>query len=135
MNEYTSDTERLNEEVKVKLAPSTIHGVGVMALRDLKRGEKLYADNLPVIYKTRYKWFGFLESEVRQYLLEKWPEIINGSNFMYPEIRIKAYLNHSEEPNYDPKSDRTLTDIKEGEEITMNYRQIEGYTQVYPFLS
>jgi len=47
---------------------------------------------------------------------------------------MSAYLNHSDDPNYDAKNNVCLRDIKKGEEITENYRLIPSYTQVFPWL-
>ena len=37
---------QLNERVKLKVAPSKIEGVGVHALRDIKKGEKIRYEDL-----------------------------------------------------------------------------------------
>jgi hypothetical protein len=135
MTDKLTDTERLNEEVKTRIAPSKIHGVGEFALRDLHKGEKLYADRFPVIYRTKHAFFGWLRPEVSKLLLERWPNIVNGSQFMWPDTNIQAYMNHSEDANYDAVNDVMLKSVKEGEEITENYRAINGYAQVFPWLT
>jgi SET domain-containing protein len=127
--------DRLNGQMKLYLAPSKVHGVGVFALRSISRGEKLYADEAPTVYKLPYSYFGKLFPEVRELLLSHNPHIINGSLFIFPTERWTAYLNHSEEQNYDIQSDMALTDIKKGEEIFENYKLIKGYAQIYPFLT
>lgn len=126
--------QELNTYVKVKLAPSDIHGVGVFALRDIPKGQKLYADMMTKIYTLPHKQFRNLFPEVRQYLLERWPQVVNGSRFAYPDTRVVAFMNHSDTPNYDAKNDIVLEDIKEGEEITEDYRQIEGWEKVFTWL-
>lgn len=125
---------RLNERVKVRIAPSPIHGVGVFAIRDISKGQRLYADNMIEVYSVRYADFNKLFKEVRELLLERWPRIVNGENFAYPDTRIVAYMNHSDTPNYDAEKDVLLQDVNVGEEITEDYRKIECYTQVFPFL-
>ena len=45
-----------------------------------------------------------------------------------------AYMNHSSDANYDAVEDRTLRDIKEGEEITEDYRKIKGCEIVHPWI-
>ena len=133
-NEVKTDIEKLNEEVKVRVAPSKIHGVGVFPLRPLKRGERLYAGNLPSLYKTPYARFWMLNPEVRQYLLERWPNVINGSSFVYPEGNIQAFMNHANEPTYNAESDTLLTDLTVDDEITEDYKKIKGYAQIFPWL-
>ena len=36
----------LSSTVKCKLAPSNIHGIGVFAIRDIKKGEKFTKENI-----------------------------------------------------------------------------------------
>jgi SET domain-containing protein len=126
--------EELNTYVKTRIAPSEIHGVGVVALRDIHKGERVYADNVAKGYSLPYSNFGKLFPEVKEHILEQWPNVINGSVFFYPTIRIQAYMNHSDDPNYDPKTDVALKDIKKGEEITEDYRTIENAEKVFSFL-
>jgi len=125
----------LNEVVKIKLAPSEIHGVGVFALRDIKKGEKLYTDIIPHQFDLPYEMFKGLEPEIAQIILGHFPLITKGSHFMYPVTKMSAYLNHSDEPNYDSKDDKALRNIKKGEEITEDYRLIEGSNIVYPWIT
>jgi SET domain-containing protein len=126
--------DKLNAECKLRLAPSPIHGIGVFAIRDIARGERLYADNMPVIYRLAYSQFGKLFPEVREILLERNPLITQGTLFFYPDARMVAYMNHSDTPNASTQMDTALTDIKKGEELTEDYRKIEGYTQVFPWI-
>lgn len=124
----------LNKIVKTRIAPSDIQGVGVFALRDIEKGEKLYANLFPQLYSLSYANFGKLLKEVKQLLLERWPQVINGSKFAYPDTNIQAYMNHADDPNYDGQTDMALRDIKEGEEITEDYRKVPNYKKAYPFL-
>lgn len=125
---------RLNERVKTRLAPSPLHGVGVFALRDIAKGQKLYADAVPEVYAVRYANFDKLFPEVRELLLERWPGVVSGENFVYPTERVQAFLNHSETPNYSAFNDTLLRDVKAGEELCEDYRLIKGYQQVYKWL-
>mgnify|MGYP001566028150 CR=1 FL=1 len=125
----------LNEIVKIKLAPSTIHGVGVVALRNIKKGEKLYTDIIPHQFDLPYKMFDKLDPEIRQTLLGHFPLITVGSHFMFPVTKFSAFLNHSEDVNYDAKDDKALRDIKVGEEITENYKLIDNYKEVFAWLA
>lgn len=134
MNKQDETIAILNSLVKVRIAPSEIHGVGIFAVRDITKGQKLYADMFPQAYRVPYGSFGKLFPEIRQLLLERWPQIVNGSAFMWPDTRIQAYMNHSTKPNYDAIKDIILKDIKAGEEVTEDYRKIEGYKKVFPWL-
>ncbi len=124
----------LNETSLVKLAPSQIHGIGVVALRDIKKGEKLYVDSIPHQYDLPYKKFNKLRAELRDLILGQWPLVITGSHFLYPVTRFSAYLNHSDDPNCDAKEDVALKDIAKGEEITEDYRKIEGHEKIFTWL-
>ena len=129
-----SQISELNQRVKLKIAPSKIDGVGVFALRDIKKGEKLYLDHMPVMYNLRYADFPKLDEVVREFILGRWPNIINGSIFAYPDSRYSAFLNHSDKPNIDAKNDIALKDIKAGVELTEDYRLINRHEEVFPWL-
>ncbi len=125
----------LNENVKVKLAPSKIQGIGVFALRTINKGETLLADIQPIGFNLPFSEFDNLNIEVREQLLGQWPNIVNGSMFAYPSTRIQAYINHALRPNYDAINDCFLKKVKKGEEITENYCLIEGYKQIFPWIN
>ena len=124
----------LNSMVKVRLAPSKIHGIGVFAITSLPKGTKLYANVFPQPFTLKYSSFNKLFPKVKDLLLERWPQIVNGSHFFYPDTNIQAYLNHSNTPNYDAKNDVMLEETLQGEEIVEDYRRIEGWEKVFPFL-
>ena len=134
MSEQLRQIDELNSRVKVRVAPSKIHGVGIFALRDISKGEKLYGDHFPVMYNIPYSSFGKLLPEVKEFLLERWPQVINGSLFAYPDTHLQAFCNHSFKNNYDGKADIALKDIPAGVEITEDYRDIQGWAQLYPWL-
>ena len=135
MIDYTKQIKELNTYVLTKIAPSSIHGVGVFALRDIKKGQILYADMLTKIYTLPYQEFHRLIPEVGDMILERFPQVINGSKFLYPDTRIQAFMNHSSAPNYDAIKDTALVDIEQGEEITEDYRKIEGWEKIFHFLN
>lgn len=132
MSQYERQIEELNEYVKTRLAPSPIHGVGVFALRDMKKGEKLHTDMIPKIYNLPFPQFIELRPEVREQILSQFPQVVNGSAFAHPTTRLQAYMNHADEPNSD--GDVLLRDVKEGEEITEDYRRIPNYELVFTFI-
>ena len=55
--EHSFQVAMLNTLAKIRLAPSDIHGVGVFAMRDIPKGEKLYADNQPEYFDLPYSEF------------------------------------------------------------------------------
>lgn len=129
----------LNDIVNTYLAPSQIHGVGVFALRDIKKGEKMYQNTIPSIFDVPYSKFRLLQKHVRDTLKQFFPyKIFDKRNepqtFWYPVNSMQAYMNHSDTPNYDPVKDVALKNIKKGEEITENYREIANSEKIFPFL-
>lgn len=124
----------INEIVKLQLRPSAVHGVGVFALRDIKKGETLYADIIPHQFDVPYAKFNLLDPTIRDILLGHFPLITEGSHFMYPVTKMSAFLNHSDTPNYDAKKDVALRKIKASEEVLEDYRLIPSFEKVYPWL-
>lgn len=123
-----------NDIVRTQLRPSSIHGIGVFALRDLKKGDKLYADVVPNASDLPYSKLKKLRPEVKQAILNAWPNIINGAHFLYPVTKTNAFINHSDTPNYDINNDEIITDVKAGEEITMDYRLYQNYNKLFKWL-
>ncbi len=134
MANYKIQIDALNMYVKTYVAPSKIAGVGVFALRDIGKGQRIYANIMTKVYSLPYKEFRNLFPEVREKLLERWPQVVNGSQFMFPETKIVAFMNHQEDCNYDAVNDVMLKDVKVDEEITENYKVIEGWEKVFPWL-
>ena len=124
----------LNTVVTVRIAPSPIHGVGVFAIRDLPAGRKLYLDAVPQAHRISKGNLGKLFAEVRELLVGRWPRVFVDSVLAYPDARYQAYANHSDDYNYDCLTDKLIEDVKAGEEITENYRHIDGWKEAHPWL-
>lgn len=124
----------LNTLIRLKIAPSKIEGVGVFAMRDIPMGTKLYTEITPRVYKIPYGSISKLFPDIKQILLERWPQIINSSPFAWPTERMQAFMNHSTDPNYDAMTDVTLRDIKKDEEVTEDYTKIPSWEKVFPWL-
>src|SRR3990167_4688524 len=122
----------LNSVSKAKLGVSKIHGIGVIALVDIYKGDTIHADRMPVVYSIPYGSLGKLFPKVREEILKTWPNVINGSKFIYPNSRLLSYMNHSDHPSYDPKTDTALRNILAGEEITENYKLMPNYEKIWP---
>lgn len=131
---YKDQIILLNDIIKIKIAPSNIHGVGVFAMQDIKKGEKLYTDMIPHQFDLPFSKFGKLRKEIVDILLGHFPLIVEGSHFLYPVTKFSAYLNHSDTPNYDAVNDVALTDIKKDEEVTEDYRLIANYDKIFEWL-
>lgn len=132
--------QELNETVKCHIRPSSIHGIGVFALRDIKKGEKCFVipEETRKWYSISYDRFNELRSEVSELILTRWPSIILGSLFISPNdmVWLITYMNHADLPNdnYDVDTDTAKRDIKAGEELFENYKNMRNYDKVYPWL-
>lgn len=131
---FDEQIEKLNEEVKCTLAPSPIHGIGVFALRDIKKGKKMFCFPSELVwYDVPYNQFVKLRPEIREIILAKWPSIINGSEFQSPNSAwLMSFMNHSFDNN--SNEDIALRDIKKGEEVTEDYSLMPNYKKVFKFL-
>lgn len=126
--------DMINDVAKVKLGVSEVHGIGVFAIRDIKKGDRVYADAMPNMLDLPYDKFKKLNKEAAEMILERFPMVTQGSHFMVPDTLMQIYMNHSDTPNYDNKTDKALKNIKAGEEIVEDYRAIEGWEVAYPWL-
>ena len=121
------EIENLNKTVKCKIAPSSIHGVGVFAIREIKKGEKLYCVEEKKKWLTiPYSRFNELLPEVRELIEQRYPRVKIGSKFLSPnsDVRLMSFMNHSELPNYDIKTDTALVDIPQDTEVLEDYKDL-----------
>ena len=129
--------------VKCRLAPSRVHGIGVIAMRDLKKGDRAHVmfDGKPNFYKihptTLWKHLGQVYPDIYQLILDRWPNVVNGHPFLSPNYdqRLISFVNHSDTPNYDPNTDTVLCDVKAGDELFEDYRVVPNYEKAFPFLA
>jgi SET domain-containing protein len=130
--------QHLKHEVYCKLGVSTIHGVGVFALRDIPKG------TLPLKSMVSRKEKKFSRSElkeipssVRKHLADFC--LVESGRVSVPEIgmnavNISVYLNHSKTPNlFFNKAEvlEALRDIARGEELTIDYDLSFGEEHVF----
>lgn len=110
----------LNETVKCTLKPSPIHGIGVFALRDIGKGEKLNCNRRiePEWYEIPSERFGELRPEIAALILDRWPQ---PQSFLSPndDANLMSFMNHNSQPN--SQFGIATKDIKAGEEITEDY--------------
>jgi len=115
----------INGVVKLELGASA-GKVVVGAMRDIKKGEKLYATAIPCLVDIPYKDFKKIRPEIREMILSHFPQVVNGSHFMCPDTLMQMYIQHSNKPNYDANTDKALKKIYKGEEITQDYGEVKG---------
>ena len=113
--------EEINATVLATIKPSPIHGVGVFAVQDIKKGAKMY---------IKWNRMGFLQTtlsqlkpEVRRIIEQRWPIVRDGYPFIHPheDANHLSFMNHSNDPNFDDKNDIALKDIPKGTEILESY--------------
>lgn len=124
----------VNNVAKLRLSPSEVHGVGVFAIRNIRKGERVYASAIPVMLDIPYREFKNILPEIVEAILQRFPRVVDGSHFMCPDTLMQMYMNHSDEPNYDNQTDKALKGIKKGEEVFENYKSIKGWEKVYKWL-
>jgi hypothetical protein len=140
MNSKTQEEQiqELNDTVKCRLAPSKVHGVGVFAIRDIQKGEKLHcAIEEPTWYTVTYANLDKLRPEIRQLILDRWSLVVVGQPFLCPnhDAIMICFMNFGgDESNYDPKTDTALKDLKRGDEVFEDYRNAKGWEVVYPWI-
>ena len=126
--------QELSANTWVMIKPSPIEGIGVFALRDILKGcRDMFAkpDNAD-------EWITVSKNEIEK--LPAHAQFLVGNYCLYDEanyfvpaqgfkkIDISLFLNHSDEPNIISVNDgdyfETTRDIKEGEELVIDYGEI-----------
>lgn len=105
---------------QIYIATSNIHGKGIRAGEDIKRGEIIQ----PI--KGKMKFFT-IKCKEDSSLYPNWIGVAK-DQWIDPDKPFK-FINHSCDPNSGVKGKINITaikDIKEGEEITIDYSIIEG---------
>ncbi len=116
-----------HENVYARLGRSKIHGIGVVAIRDIPKGINLFANDKNPMVEFGQNILEGLNAELKK-LYEDFCIFDNKKKKVYcPEnfnvLTIGWYLNHSKKPNVRFKNDNfyTTRDIKKGEELTADY--------------
>ena len=128
----------LSGEKLVALQPSPVHGIGVFAITDIPKGFR------QIFSKEVGEWILVPIADVEQLpdharnLIETYC-LFDEADYFVPDYGFKVmdlvnYLNHSAQPNVVSVNDgeyfRALRDIKEGEELFVDYGsivEVKGY--------
>lgn len=118
-----------HDKVFTRLGVSTIHGIGVFAITNIPKGTLLFEnDNTEMVWIDATETIGLTDN------LKKFYEDFcvlkdNGKTYGCPpnfnQLTMAWYMNHADEPNVtinDEYDFITSIDIKEGEELTINYK-------------
>jgi hypothetical protein len=113
-----------------RLRASSLHGVGVFAIRDIPENFPLFqGDDLPVCKVSEAEVAQIADDAIRQLYADFCP-LIDGY-FIAPQnfncLTQAWYVNHSESPNVAMDSSLQFTTIRaiaEGQEVTFDYRTL-----------
>ncbi|MBL7703442.1 MAG: SET domain-containing protein [Ferruginibacter sp.] len=126
--------QELSNNTWVMLKPSPIEGVGVFAIRDIPKGcRDMFSKP-----DDADEWITVSKSEINE--LPAHAQFVVGNYCLYDEenyfvpaqgfkkIDLALFLNHADEPNIISVDDgdyfEAITDIKEGEELVIDYGDI-----------
>lgn len=119
--------EYLNNTVWATLRPSE-HGIGVFAIRDIPKGTQITDHSTRSrndgVVCVHVDAFPKIHPEIRKLILDRTMFPKDEKLLVFPspnsEQTLRSFMNHSDTPNSD--GEITLRDIKEGEEITEDYK-------------
>lgn len=110
--------------VKTKLREFPKKGIGLVADENIKKEQAIWTFNPLVDIKIMNK---NIPREMREFY-DKYA--IRRKNYFYLNSDNARFINHSKKPNIKSlgkeKDNIALRDIKRGEEITIDYEEIEG---------
>ena len=124
--------KELREDIYVTLKPSSIHGIGVFAIRDIPKGCRT------IFSAHQNNWIKLPIKEVEQLpehsrnLVETYC-LFDEESYYVPDYGFKImdmvnYINHSASPNIESINDgeffEAITDIPAGTELLVNYGHI-----------
>lgn len=133
--------EYLNNSVFATLKPSPIHGIGVFAIRDIKKGGLITDYSIHTINNC-----GFLKlsedemmelvPEVRELILDHSMFIADQRSFYFyspnMEVCLQSFMNHSTDANSNGVF--ALRDIAAGEEVTEDYTKLFKEKAPHPMI-
>ena len=129
--------QTINNEVWATLASSKIHGIGVFAIRDIPKGTELAKNqwDTETYYEVTDEEFMELLEPIRNIILDRTKQEEGAMiKFRHPNCmaKLQSFMNHSLTPNSDGQ--KTLREIKKGEEITENFFEVAGNMKLNKFI-
>lgn len=120
---------RLEASVWCRLGPSKIHGIGVIAIRDIAKGTALYPkDSYTYELAPHIMQLHNLHPAIQGIIMDR-RQMSNYYRFPNPNMDadMQCFMNHSKTPN--SNGHIALIDIKAGEEVTEDYTSFGGISQ------
>ena len=131
MKDDSHKLKELNNSVKCTIGVSKIHGVGIIALRNIKEGEELHCKGDNELYEIPYEKFSKIKPYIRKIILERHPMVIKGHPFLSPngDARMISFMNHGEgeDCNYDKFTDTAIRVILKGDEVLEDYGEFKTF--------
>lgn len=131
--------QELRDETFITIKPSTVHGIGVFAIRDIPKGcNRIFSRNVGNWIKVPISEVESLPEHSKS-LVETYC-LYDEENYYLPDYGFKVmdlvnYLNHSTIPNIESVNDGenfvALRDIKAGEELFVSYHEIAEGLEEY----
>jgi SET domain-containing protein len=122
----------LNHHTYVMIKPSSLHGIGVFAIRDIPKGTRnIFSNGIGEWIKVSKEEVNALPQHAKD-LIENHC-LFDEGNYFIPDYGFKLvdlviYLNHSDTPNVisinDGEQFEAIVDIKCGEELLVDYGTI-----------
>lgn len=124
----------LNTSVKSYVRPSNVHGIGLFALVDIKKGEEVFPmwNGETDYYKIKWVEAQKLPQEVLAYVLRSYGsdiksddsfinfKLVKDTNFLFSSPLCLLNTQY-ENGNVDSRSGMALRDVKKNEELFGNY--------------
>ncbi len=110
--------------IKTKLKEVAEKGIGLIADQEIKKGQSVWVFN-PIIDIKIYK--KDIPNQAKEFFNTY--GVDNGEDYIYLNTDNARFINHSENPNTKSlgpfKNNIAIRDIHIGEEITINYNEID----------
>jgi SET domain-containing protein len=111
--------------VKTKLNTSNIHGVGLFADEDIKKGTYIWEWHDGLDMKLSVESYNNLPENLKSFFsMYAWKE----DNSYFLSIDNERFINHAENANCTCFGSQTIiaeVDIQKGEELTINYKEFD----------
>ena len=121
--------------VPTELAPSSIHGIGVFALRDINRGEVVWEFHHPFDQQFFGMYIQSLGRHGIAYVMEHAHYEASSKSWLMSADNAR-FINHHPKPNlsHTTRTAWARHDIKKGDELTCQYLQCDDNAERYPFV-
>ena len=116
--------------IAYKLKSSGLHGVGLFADEDIKKGQLVYTASPLLDLNITQEQFDRLDQKEKDEVLW-WGFFDQPSKMWHVDFDVSKFINHSsdatvtQDENHDEAYLIAVRDIKSGEELTQNYLEFE----------